>query len=184
MQNGRAVIDRKILTVVVSVRQNIEMPTSPKEQDKFQKLLAQEKTLAFTDVLQIFINKNGKYNNLSDNFAGEIDKTDITQLARHYCWAGVKQAEIVRIIGERKGSMILAERVRAFTHYFAFNLVTRNHGVLCDHREGRRSVQGVWYRYVLGVLITARLQERRQEQTLGVSAVTFLEFTLSFSSGS
>lgn len=30
------------------------------------------------------------------------------------------------IIGDLKGSMTLAERVRAFTHYFAFNLVTRN----------------------------------------------------------
>ena len=159
------------------------MPTSPKEQERFLKLLAQEKTLAFSDVLQVFVNKNGKYtrsavsevlnflwiedlfsivhkdsgeklwindalfeapqdylirfdgfsgkeNNFLEDYAGKIDKAHIDWLDKHYCWAGVKQAGTVRIIGDLEGSMILAERVRAFTHYFAFNLVVRNTGKL------------------------------------------------------
>ena len=155
------------------------MPTSPKEQQGFLDLLAREKTLAFTDVLQVFVNKNGKYTesavdevlnflwneNLfscihrdsgketwlddemyevpedylirfngfsgkdslySEDYAGEIVKTDSDKLARHYHWVGAKQREVIRIIGDLKGSMVMAERVRAFTHYFAFNLITRN----------------------------------------------------------
>ena len=155
------------------------MPTTPKEQNRFLDLLAREKTLAFEDVLQVFVNKNGKYTEsavkevlnflwiedlfsivhresgkviwikdemfqepqdylirfdgfggkdsaLSSERAGEIDKTDIEKLARHYHWVGAKQREIIRIIGDLKGSMVMAERVRAFTHYFAFNLMTRN----------------------------------------------------------
>ena len=155
------------------------MPTTPKEENRFLSLLAEEKTLAFTDVLQVFVNKNGKYSesavkevlnflwiedlfsivhresgkeswikeemfqkpedylirfngfsgkdsNYSEDYAGEIDKTDIEKLARHYHWVGAKQREVIRIIGDLKGSMVMAERVRAFTHYFAFNLMTRN----------------------------------------------------------
>lgn len=155
------------------------MPTTPKEQQRFLYLLAREKTLVFTDVLQVFVNKNGKYtesavdqvlnflwnedlfscihrdsgnetwlddemyrapddylirfngfsgkdNLYSQRHAGEIDKTHIDKMARHYHWVGTKHRDVVRVIGDLKGSMVMAERVRAFTHYFAFNLITRN----------------------------------------------------------
>lgn len=155
------------------------MPTTPREQQQFLDLLAQEKTLDFADVLQVFVNKNGKYTQsavnevlnflwnedlysvvhrasgketwlddemyrtpedyqirfngfsgkdclYSESYAGEVDKTDVEKLARHYHWVGAKQREVIRVIGDLKGSMIMAERVRAFTHYFAFNLITRN----------------------------------------------------------
>ncbi len=135
--------------------------------------------MVFTDVLQVFVNKNGKYtesavdqtlnflwnedifscihrdsgketwledemyrapddylirfngysgkdNLYSERHAGEIDKTHIDKMARHYHWVGTKHRDVIRVIGDLKGSMVMAERVRAFTHYFAFNLVTRN----------------------------------------------------------
>jgi hypothetical protein len=77
-----------------------------------------------------FLSFDGKENELSGEHAGTIDDSDIDELAAHYCWAGVKARNVLRIIGERDDAMLLAERIRAFTHHFALNLVAGNDRVV------------------------------------------------------
>jgi hypothetical protein len=76
-----------------------------------------------------FVGFEGKENAIAENYADEIDHSDIDELEEHYCWAGVRARDILRIIGDQDEATLLAERIRAFTHYLAFNLVVRN-----DHK--------------------------------------------------
>lgn len=73
----------------------------------------------------------GKENNLAGRFCDRIDPSGIEEIAPGYVWATMKRQEPLRIIGECKTGYVgeetaalLAERIRAFTHQFAFHLVT------------------------------------------------------------
>lgn len=70
---------------------------------------------------------DGKENSLAARFQDRIDEQDVTEIEPGYCWAGVKRREPLRIYGRPADAMLLAERIRAFTHYFAFHLVSRNY---------------------------------------------------------
>lgn len=64
--------------------------------------------------------------NSSDSYEGEIIRKDLNKISDHNYWAGIKQNGFLKIIGEPGNATNLAERIRVFTNYFAFNLVSRN----------------------------------------------------------
>ena len=64
--------------------------------------------------------------NSSEGYEGEIIRRDLDKISDHNYWAGIKKNGFLKIIGEPENATNLAERIRAFTHYFAFNLVSRN----------------------------------------------------------
>lgn len=60
-------------------------------------------------------------------FCGHPDKNDVSEVSPGYVWATVQYRDQLRIMGEQEGAVELAERIRAFTHQFAFLLVTGQH---------------------------------------------------------
>lgn len=74
-----------------------------------------------------YVSIEGKENLLAERFEERIDEQDVDEIEPGYCWAGVKRREPLRIYGDRAGAMLLAERLRAFAHYFAFHLVAGKH---------------------------------------------------------
>lgn len=73
----------------------------------------------------------GKENKFAGRFCDRIDPSGITEIAPGYVWATMKRQEPLRIVGECKTGYVgeetaalLAERIRTFTHQFAFHLVT------------------------------------------------------------
>ncbi|WP_347259173.1 hypothetical protein [Methylocaldum sp.] len=76
----------------------------------------------------------GKENNLAGRFCDRIDPSGIEEIAPGYVWATMKRQEPLRIVGEctpgfigEESAPLLAERIRAFTHQFAFHLVAGHH---------------------------------------------------------
>jgi hypothetical protein len=66
----------------------------------------------------------GKENTFASRFSDFIDPQGIAEIAPGYVWATVKRQEPLGIVGEQAGATVLAERIRAFTHQFAFQLAT------------------------------------------------------------
>jgi hypothetical protein len=72
----------------------------------------------------------GMENSIAKNVCDVIDDTNINEIAPKYRWAGLKRQEQLRIVGDREDAELLAERIRAFTHQFAFHLVSGRHAEL------------------------------------------------------
>jgi len=70
---------------------------------------------------------DGIENLMAERFNDLIDAERITEIAPGYVWATMRRPEPLRIVGEQEGAAELAERIRAFTHQFAFDLVTGQH---------------------------------------------------------
>ncbi|MEC5400056.1 hypothetical protein [Uliginosibacterium sp. H1] len=64
---------------------------------------------------------------IAGTVADRIDEQDIQEVVPGYVWVGLKRRNDLRIVGEQAGATLLAERLRAFTHQFAFDLVTGQH---------------------------------------------------------
>lgn len=69
----------------------------------------------------------GKENLKAEEFCDPIDAERITEIAPGYVWATMRRGEPLWIVGEQEGAAVLAERIRAFAHQFAFHLVTGQH---------------------------------------------------------
>lgn len=69
----------------------------------------------------------GRESLIAKEFCDRIDAERITGIAPGYVWAEMRRREPLRIVGEQEGAAVLAERIRAFTHQFAFHLVTGQH---------------------------------------------------------
>ncbi|MEC5386594.1 hypothetical protein VVD49_12730 [Uliginosibacterium sp. H3] len=74
-----------------------------------------------------FVHIAGKEEVIAGMSADRLDLQDIQEVVPGYVWAGVQRRQELRIVGEQKTATLLAERLRAFTHQFAFHLVTRQH---------------------------------------------------------
>lgn len=69
----------------------------------------------------------GRENLMAGRFCDQPDPQANTTIAPGYVWASVRRTEPLRIVGEPDGATLLAERIRAFTHQFAFHLVSGQH---------------------------------------------------------
>lgn len=69
----------------------------------------------------------GAENLMAGRFCDQPDPQAITTIAPGYVWASVRRPEPLRIVGAQDGATLLAERIRAFTHQFAFHLVSGQH---------------------------------------------------------
>lgn len=68
----------------------------------------------------------GKDKLISGDYEGEFArKGGISKAGKHYYWTYIQQREEIRVVGETEKATNLIERIQAFTHYFAFNLVSR-----------------------------------------------------------
>ncbi|GAA5168737.1 hypothetical protein GCM10025770_29170 [Viridibacterium curvum] len=74
-----------------------------------------------------FVGIAGREEVYARNFADILDARDVQAVVPGYVWAGLKRRSELRIVGEQATATLLAERLRAFTHQFAFHLVTRQH---------------------------------------------------------
>lgn len=79
----------------------------------------------------------GKDANIARGFADRIDESDITVVTPGYVWAGLIRRDNLRIVGDRSGATALAERLRAFTHVFALELVAGRHDSLAGRFSSR-----------------------------------------------
>ncbi len=70
-----------------------------------------------------FVGIEGRENHSARNFADKIDEEDIQEIVPGYVWAGLKRRNALRIVGDPSTATLLAERLRAFTHQFAFHLM-------------------------------------------------------------
>lgn len=75
----------------------------------------------------------GRESLIAREYCDRVDSERVTVIAPDYIWAEMRRPEPLRIVGEQNGASVLAERIRAFTHQFAFHLVTgqrdRIHGM-------------------------------------------------------
>ncbi len=75
--------------------------------------------------------------NMSEDFENLLDDSELSEDGPNEFYAEIKDREGLRIIGEPDGATNLAERIRAFTHYFGFHLAARKFDVveslLSDH---------------------------------------------------
>lgn len=67
----------------------------------------------------------GRDNVGAREYTGSICEDDIHRRSEQHRWAGIKQREWLTIIGDMESSTLLAEKIRAFTQYFAFCLTSR-----------------------------------------------------------
>lgn len=74
-----------------------------------------------------FVGIAGREEVSARNFADIIDAQEIQETVPGYAWVGLKRRRELRIVGEQATATHLAERLRAFTHQFAFHLVTGQH---------------------------------------------------------
>lgn len=77
-----------------------------------------------------FLGIAGREEVYSEASADILDLNDVQQIVPGYVWVGLKRRSELRIVGEQATATLLAERLRAFTHQFAFHLVTGQHGQL------------------------------------------------------
>jgi hypothetical protein len=64
---------------------------------------------------------------VASGFSDWIDPNNVNEIAPNYVWATMQRREQLRIAGDQQDAPELAERIRAFTHQFAFHLVTGQH---------------------------------------------------------
>lgn len=69
----------------------------------------------------------GRESLIAREYCDRVDSERVTGIAPGYIWAEMRRPEPLRIVGEQEGAAVLAERIRAFTHQFAFHLVTGQH---------------------------------------------------------
>lgn len=74
-----------------------------------------------------FVGIAGREEVNAGNFADIIDAQDVQEIVPGYVWVGLQRRRELRIVGEQATATLLAERLRAFTHQFAFHLVTGQH---------------------------------------------------------
>lgn len=79
----------------------------------------------------------GKDANLASQRCDRIDPSDLTEVVPGYVWAGLIRRENLRIVGDPAGATQLAERLRAFTHRFALELVAGRHESLAGRFSSR-----------------------------------------------
>jgi hypothetical protein len=70
---------------------------------------------------------DGFETNYARRFSDVIDGDKVCEIAPGCVWATMQRREPLRIVGDRQGAAELAERIRAFTHQFAFHLVAGRH---------------------------------------------------------
>lgn len=79
----------------------------------------------------------GKDANLASLRCDRIDASDISEVVPGYVWAGLIRRDNLRIVGDVAGATRLAERLRAFTHLFALELVAGRHESLAGRFSAR-----------------------------------------------
>lgn len=70
----------------------------------------------------------GRDNSGASPYQASICSDDIHPRSEQHRWVGLKQREWLTIVGDMENATLLAERVRAFTQYFAFCLTSRDYG--------------------------------------------------------
>lgn len=88
-----------------------------------------------------FVGVAGKENNFSKQYASRLREDDVAEIEPKHCWARMELSERLRIFGDRADAPLLAERIRAFTNFFAFHLMAKNHERI-DGLFSTRSAKG------------------------------------------
>lgn len=88
-----------------------------------------------------FVGFAGKDANLASQRSDRIDPSDLNEIVPGYVWAGLIRRDSLRIVGDPAGATGMAERLRAFTHRFALELVAGRHEALAG-RFSLRAAKG------------------------------------------
>lgn len=68
----------------------------------------------------------GKDRNIAEGYKSRILDNEVNVFSDKLCWASLKPKGHLKIVGDRDGATNLAERIRAFTQYFACTLLARD----------------------------------------------------------